>query len=119
MAKLYFLINDYMEATNSTKSSYSFFNIELENFRRERHNNNYNNYNIFNNFNNNQDKINLFAFLLFNHGKSLEILKKEKESRLIYKKGYEFSLSHLGEYNMITCKFIPKISYQRLSIYNI
>jgi hypothetical protein len=58
-----------------------------------------------------QNKAKLISFLYYNFANTLEKSFKERESKAIYKKGFEFSLAMLGELCMNTLKFKRKMSH--------
>lgn len=65
---------------------------------------------------NNEDviqKCKLLAFMVYNYGFALEMLLRLKEAKASYKKGYEFSISMLGESSLYTNKFVHKIDSKR------
>lgn len=55
-------------------------------------------------------KAELLSFLFYNNAYLLEKLKNEEESYFIYQKGMQFSSSILGDFNMLSNKFRPKLS---------
>ena len=57
----------------------------------------------------NSRKANLISFLYYNYAYLIDKLGKSKESLLIFRKGYQFSMSILGENNLLTLKFKPKL----------
>lgn len=59
----------------------------------------------------NLQKLQLLAYLYYNWGMCLEILQKKKEAKEVFNKGYQFCLCWLGEFNLLTRKFIKKIKY--------
>jgi hypothetical protein len=56
----------------------------------------------------------LISFLFYNIAYLLEKLKNEEESFYIYQKGMQFSTSILGDLNMLSNKFRPKLSYAKI-----
>ena len=60
-----------------------------------------------------ENKIELISFLFYNNGFLLEKTKIEDDSYMVYRKGYEFSLCTLGEMNLLTNKFKPKLIFRR------
>jgi len=52
--------------------------------------------------------------LFYNNAYLLEKLKNEEESYYIYQKGMQFSTSILGDLNMLSNKFRPKLSIARI-----
>lgn len=58
----------------------------------------------------NKNKAQLLSFLLYNLGAMLVKANKDQESKVYFKKGYEFSLATLGENAMLTIKY--KIKFQ-------
>jgi hypothetical protein len=61
----------------------------------------------------NKSKQELVSFLFYNNAALLEKIKIADESQFVYRKGYEFSLSTLGELSYLTNKFKPKLSASR------
>ena len=58
-------------------------------------------------------KCKLLAFMVYNYGTALEMLSRLKDAKASYKKGYEFSISMLGESSLYTNKFVHKIDSKR------
>ena len=61
-----------------------------------------------------KNKAELISFLFYNNAYLLEKLKNEDESYYIYQKGMQFSTSILGDLNMLSNKFRPKLSYAKI-----
>ena len=49
----------------------------------------------------------------YNYGFAIEMLSRLKDAKASYKKGYEFSISMLGESSLYTNKFVHKIDSKR------
>lgn len=58
---------------------------------------------------NGQNRIQLISYLYLNYGSLLQSLGKENEAAEILRKGYEFSLSTLGEFHINLNKFAAKL----------
>ena len=58
-------------------------------------------------------KCKLLTFLMYNYSLMIELNGNSKEVKDNYKKGYEFSLSMLGETNLYTSKFVHKLDTKR------
>ena len=58
-------------------------------------------------------KCKLLTFLMYNYALMIEMNGKSREVRDNYKKGYEFSMSMLGETNLYTSKFLHKLDTKR------
>ena len=58
-------------------------------------------------------KCKLLAFMVYNYGFALEMFSRLKDAKASYKKGYEFSISMLGESSLYTNKFVHKIDSKR------
>lgn len=56
------------------------------------------------------NKSQLLAFLLYNYGFVLESVGNVNNSKVIFKRGYEFARSTLGDSHFLTEKFRPKLS---------
>lgn len=108
LARIYYTLNDISAALKANKLCLEIVNIESNLILRERLQNS-----NFSLIAENKNKIELISFLFFNNGFLLEKAKIEDESYLIYRKGYEFSLSTLGELNILTNKYRPKLNYIR------
>jgi hypothetical protein len=59
--------------------------------------------------NNSQNRIQLVSYLYLNYGSLLQTLCKENEAIEVLRKGYEFSLSTLGEFHINLNKFAIKL----------
>ena len=92
LARVYYTLNDASAALKANKLSLELISIESNNILRDRLQNN-----NFSSVAENKNKIELISFLFYNNGFLLEKTKIEDESYLVYRKGYEFSLSTLGE----------------------
>lgn len=112
MCKIYFLMNDTPNALQASRLCYDSIKEEADIITRERI---YNPPQMINGsaLQQFQNKIQLISFLYLNCGLALERGKKVDESKEVFKKGYTFSVSMLGEYNLNTNKFLPKISQQK------
>lgn len=108
IARIYLSLNDSSAALKANKLCLDHISIETNIIFRERIQNQ-----NFNLIAENKNKIELISFLLYNNAFLLEKLKIEDESYLIYRKGYEFSLSMLGDLNILTNKYKPKLNYIR------
>lgn len=108
IARIYFSLNDYSSAIKSTKLCLDNIIIEANIIQKERLS--IPNYTLISE---NRNKVELISFLYYNNAYLLEKAKLDDESRQIYQKGYEFSLSTLGELNLLTNKFRPKLSFSR------
>ena len=104
MARMYLSLNEIKSSLNSNKLCFENIVMEAAIVLKERLIKP--NYTLITE---NKYKIELISFLFYNNGFLLEKIKLEDESYYIYKKGYEFSLSTLGELNILTDKFRPKI----------
>lgn len=105
IARLYLCVNEQSAALKANKLCFENISIEATNILKERLiNPNY--YLLVEN----QSKFELISFLFYNNAFLFEKAKLEEESNLIYRKGYEFSLSTLGDLNILTNKFKPKLN---------
>lgn len=64
-------------------------------------------------------KASLISFLYFNYGYLLEKNTSEKDSMVIFRKGYQFCMAILGENSLHTAKFKSKIYSKYNPIQNI
>lgn len=101
---MYLCINNLSSAIKANKLSFENISVVATNILKERFVNP--NYNLMVE---NKSKFELISYLFYNNAFLLEKAKLEEESSLIYQKGYEFSLSTLGDFSMLTNKFKPKV----------
>ncbi len=102
MAKIYFDFKDKESAEQTIRSCYKYFQEESEHLKIEFIKSKQENFE--------RCKSNLISFLFYNCGVLMSKLGNIKESISIFKKGYHFSMALLGENNILTTKFKPKIS---------
>ncbi len=106
LARIYYTLNDTSSALKASKLCLELISIESNNILRDRLQNN--KMNLIT-----ENKIELISFLFYNNGFLLEKTKIEDDSYMVYRKGYEFSLCTLGEMNLLTNKFKPKLIFRR------
>jgi hypothetical protein len=104
MAKFQILLGETEAAIVSMKTCFNFLKEEAEKIKLDRMKSI--NLEIENNL---FQKANLISFLYFNYGYLLEKNNSEKDSMVIYRKGYQFCMAILGENNLYTAKFKAKI----------
>jgi hypothetical protein len=106
LSKIQIKLNDSLSAVNSMRNCYIYLLDEVERIKNERlrvHNEISIDATMLN-------EANLISYLYYNFGIFMLINKNIRESNLIFREGYKFSMSILGEYNLNTLKFIPKFS---------
>lgn len=108
ITRIYYSLNDFSSAIKSAKLCLENIIIEANIIQKERLS--ITNYTLISE---NRNKVELISFLYYNNAYLFEKAKLDDESRQIYQKGYEFSLSTLGELNLLTNKFRPKLSFSR------
>jgi len=108
LARIYLILNDFSASLKANKLCLDIITNESNFILKERIKNS-----NFNLLAENKNKIELISFLFYNYGFFCEKMKIEDESYLVYKRGFEFSLSTLGDMNILTNKFRPKLNYNR------
>jgi hypothetical protein len=102
LAKIYFDFNDKESAEQNIRNCYKSFQEESENLKIDFIKSKQQSFK--------RSKSSLISFLFFNCGVLMNKLGYIQESIGIFKKGYHFSMALLGENNILTTKFRPKIS---------
>jgi len=111
LARLYLCLKDFSAALKANRLCLENISLESNSILCERLQNK-----NFSFIAENKNKQELISFLFYNNAALLEKIKITDESSFVYRKGYEFSLSTLGELSYLTNKFKPKLSSNRSSI---
>jgi hypothetical protein len=110
MARIYVKINDLNSAAITMKSLYTLLKEEAKRLLSEHLKNARETLpESLNNQGENLNRVNLVSFLYYNYATFLENSGKEQEAIEKFRKGYEFTLPILGEYNIIIQKFAFKL----------
>ena len=104
MAKIHFDLKDKESAIKNAQMAYDSFKEDAERLKLERIQSL-----TCDDLINNSRKANLISFLYYNYASIMEKIGKSKDSLLMFRKGYQFSMSILGENNLLTLKFKPKL----------
>jgi hypothetical protein len=101
MSRIYFYLDEFSAAYQNGKMSYDYFKIEINKIVKNK---------FITENRNTRSNIELISFLYYNFAILLEKVGKVEESQIAFKKGYEFSVSFLGEFHINTNKFPSRIT---------
>lgn len=108
LARLSLSLKDSVSALKANRLCLENISLESNSILRERLKNQ-----NFSLIAENKSKQELVSFLFYNNAALLEKIKITDESQFVYRKGFEFSLSTLGELSYLTNKFKPKLRVRR------
>ena len=109
ITRLYLIVNDCSSSLKYNKICLEHILTESNLILKDRFSKSDNNFAI-----ETKNKAELLSFLFYNNGYLMEKLKYEEESYYIYQKGMQFSTSTLGDLNMLSNKFRPKLVNSRI-----